>query len=61
MGLMYVGMGGLFTFLAVENAQGSIWEFSTILLMLIATFNFSVAVRFFILEIKIRKIMKKKK
>ncbi|WP_017754992.1 YdiK family protein [Calidifontibacillus oryziterrae] len=47
LGFIYAAMGIMFTFLAIETAQKSIWNVSTILLMLIATFDFSTAIRFF--------------
>lgn len=46
MALIYVAMGALFTYLAIESAGETIWNFSTILLMIIATFDFSTAIRY---------------
>ncbi|HHW38722.1 MAG TPA: YdiK family protein [Bacillales bacterium] len=46
MALIYVAMGALFTYLAIQSAEETIWKFSTVLLMMIATFDFSTAIRF---------------
>lgn len=59
MGLMYITMGTLFTYLAIQSAQETIWNFATILFMIIATFDFGVAIRMFALNNKIKKIKKK--
>jgi hypothetical protein len=48
MALIYGAMGALFTYLAIESAKETIWNFSTILLMIIATFDFSTAIRFIV-------------
>lgn len=47
MGVVYGIMGCLFTYLAIESIQDTIWNFTTILLIVVATFDFSVAFRFF--------------
>lgn len=57
MALIYVAMGALFTYLAIQSAEETIWNFSTILLMIIATFDFSTAIRF----ILYKKIIDKRK
>ncbi|KEF36854.1 protein of unknown function (DUF4305) [Schinkia azotoformans MEV2011] len=57
MALIYGAMGALFTYLAIQSAKETIWNFSTILLMMIATFDFSTAIRF----ILYRRMIKKRK
>ncbi len=57
MALIYGSMGALFTYLAIQSVEESIWNFSTILLMIIATFDFSTAIRF----ILYKKVMDKRK
>lgn len=57
MALIYVAMGALFTYLAIQSAEETIWNFSTVLLMIIATFDFSTAIRF----ILYKKIIDKRK
>lgn len=61
MGIIYALMGTLFTYIAVGSATETIWNFSTILLALVATFDFGVAIRMFALHFKIKKITKAKK
>jgi hypothetical protein len=56
MGFFYFLMGSLFTYLAIENAHGDIWKFSTIILMIVATLDFGVALRMFALHFKIKKL-----
>ncbi|NSL53132.1 YdiK family protein [Calidifontibacillus erzurumensis] len=46
MALIYGLMGALFTYLAIKSVQDTIWNFYTILLMIIATFDFTTALRF---------------
>jgi len=61
MGIIYTLMGILFTYIAINSATETVWNFSTILLALVATFDFGVAIRMFVLHIKIKKISKTKK
>ncbi|EKN64464.1 YdiK family protein [Schinkia azotoformans] len=55
MALIYGAMGALFTYLAIQSAKETIWNFSTILLMMIATFDFSTAIRFILYKRMIKK------
>ncbi|WP_347552641.1 YdiK family protein [Pseudalkalibacillus hwajinpoensis] len=61
MGIMYLGLGSFFTYLAVQSAgtDGEMWSFWTILLMVLATIDFVYAIRFFILKKKITQLKKK--
>lgn len=59
MGIIYSIMGILFTYIAINSARETIWNFSTILIMLVATFDFGVAIRMFMLHGKIKKMTKK--
>lgn len=61
MGIIYMLMGILFTYIAIGSASTSesIWNFTTILIIVVATFDFSVAIRMFALHMKIKKIQKK--
>ncbi len=61
MGIIYTLMGILFTYIAINSATETVWNFSTILLALVATFDFGVAIRMFVLHSKIKKIAKTKK
>lgn len=43
--LFYFLMGALFTYLAIQSAHETIWNFSTIVLMVIATLDFGTTLR----------------
>lgn len=60
MAFLYLGMGILFTFIAVQSAEESIWNFITILLAFFATLDFVVSIRMFRLHSQIKKAKKKK-
>jgi ABC-type multidrug transport system permease subunit len=60
MGLLYLSLGVLFTYLAIENDAKSMWNATTIIFMLLATFDFAVSIRFFILRRKLNIIKKNK-
>jgi hypothetical protein len=60
MALLYFSLGVLFTYLAIQSGQDSMWNASTIILMMLATFDFGVSVRFIMLRRKINQIKKKK-
>jgi len=59
MAFIYFVMGVLFTILAIGSVEDTIWNFSTVLLMLVATFDFGVSIRLFLLNNKIKKMVKK--
>ncbi|WP_078382374.1 YdiK family protein [Sutcliffiella halmapala] len=54
----YSLMGFLFMYLAILSVKESIWEWHTMLLMLIATFDFGVAIRAYSLHKKIKSMKK---
>ena len=60
MGFFYLGLGSLFTYLAIQNASsnGEMWNFYTILLMVLATIDFVYAIRFFVLKKRITQLKK---
>ncbi|MGD6834636.1 YdiK family protein [Sutcliffiella halmapala] len=55
----YAVMGCLFTYLAVASFKESVFEWHTMLLMLIATFDFGVSIRAYLLHKKIKNMQKK--
>ncbi|WP_273854125.1 YdiK family protein [Guptibacillus spartinae] len=61
MGFFYLGLGSLFTYLAIQSASsnGELWNFYTIFLMVLATVDFVYAIRFFVLRKRISKLKKK--
>jgi hypothetical protein len=60
MGIFYLTMGLLFTYLAINSAENGVFSFPTIILMLIATFDIGVAIRMFNLSRRIKKVNAKK-
>jgi hypothetical protein len=58
MGLLYFSLGSLFTYLAIQSGEDNVWSFTTIILMMLATFDFAVSIRFFLLKKKIERIKK---
>jgi hypothetical protein len=58
MGILYFGMGAIFTVLAIQSKTENIWSFPTIILMLVATFDFGVSLRMFALNKKIKQTKK---
>ncbi|MRX72768.1 DUF4305 domain-containing protein [Bacillus lacus] len=57
--LFYFAMGILFTYLAVRTGQNGLWSLPTILLLLVATFDFGVAIRMFALSRKTKSTQNK--
>ncbi|EMT44807.1 hypothetical protein JV16_02828 [Anoxybacillus ayderensis] len=43
--LFYFLMGILFTYFAVDSAEDGIWDVTTMLFIMIATFDFGTAIR----------------
>jgi hypothetical protein len=60
MALLYFSLGALFTYLAVQQGEDGLWNVTTIILMLLATFDFSVSFRFLLLRRKINQIKRNK-
>jgi hypothetical protein len=54
----YAIMGSLFMYLAIVSVKETIWHWHTMLLMLIATFDFGVSIRAYLLHKKIKNIKK---
>ncbi|MDR7080177.1 cytochrome bd-type quinol oxidase subunit 2 [Neobacillus niacini] len=44
-GIIYIVLGGLFTYFAVEDVQKNGWGFFSYLLVLLATFDFGSGIR----------------
>jgi hypothetical protein len=58
MGMMYFTLGAIFTYLATKFATPTLWNFATIFLAIMATFDFVLAMRLFALQYKIKKLPK---
>ncbi|GAA0496742.1 hypothetical protein GCM10008986_24580 [Salinibacillus aidingensis] len=54
MSTLYLFMGILFTYIAAQSVEETLWNFTTIILAVVATFDFAVAVRLINLHIKIK-------
>ncbi|WP_245807829.1 DUF4305 domain-containing protein [Halobacillus massiliensis] len=61
MAFIYFLFGAAFTYIATFTATESVWNFRTLLPVLVATFNFAVAIRLFIIHFKVKKIKNNKK
>lgn len=55
MAVLYFGMGVAFTFIATQAVEETIWNATTIILAIVATFNIAVSIRLFNLHLKIKK------
>ncbi|ALX49126.1 YdiK family protein [Lentibacillus amyloliquefaciens] len=60
MGFLYFLVGILFTYVAILSAEETIWNFITILLAFLATLDFGVSIRMFVIHFKVKKNNKKK-
>jgi len=54
MAFLYFLMGAVFTYIAVQSANETIWNFTTIILVIVATFDFAVAIRLLSLHSRIK-------
>ncbi|MFC7322359.1 DUF4305 domain-containing protein [Halobacillus campisalis] len=54
MAAIYFFMGVAFTYIAAQMTTGSLWNFQTLLPVIIATFNFAVTVRLISIHFKIK-------
>lgn len=58
--IIYFVMGTLFTYMAIQSTGESIWNFSTIILAIIATLDFGVGFRMLTIHLKLKQKDKKK-
>lgn len=54
MAFLYFGMGIAFTYIAAQAATETIWNATTLLLAVVATFNIAVSIRLFTLHVKLK-------
>ncbi|MGN8647981.1 YdiK family protein [Gracilibacillus sp. HCP3S3_G5_1] len=57
----YIALGALFTYIAIQSAEETVFNFFTILLATFATIDFVVAVRLINLHFRIKKANEDKK
>ncbi|MFD1038955.1 YdiK family protein [Virgibacillus byunsanensis] len=60
MAIVYFLLGILFTYIAVQSAEETIWNFTTIIFALFATLDFGVGLRMFTIHIRLKKNNNKK-
>ncbi|KGP89944.1 hypothetical protein N780_07605 [Pontibacillus chungwhensis BH030062] len=59
MAFLYFIMGILFTYIAILSVEETIWNLITLVCSFVATVNFAVAIRLFMLFLKMNKSNKK--
>ncbi|GGC97360.1 hypothetical protein GCM10007216_30170 [Thalassobacillus devorans] len=59
MAFLYFIMGVVFTYIAAQSVDDTIWNFITIFLAILATFDFAVSIRLFNLHIRLKNSNKK--
>ncbi|MFD2760289.1 DUF4305 domain-containing protein [Lentibacillus juripiscarius] len=60
MAIIYFLVGAMFISIAVQITEGSVWNFPTIILALVATLDVGVGIRMLIIHFKIKNQKKKK-
>jgi hypothetical protein len=60
-GILYLLLGALFTYFAIENVQEDQWGFFTYLLILLATFDVGAGLKMISIHFRIKKSQTKKK
>lgn len=60
-GIVYIALGLLFTYLAVENVNQTGWGFFSVVLVLLATFDIGSGVRMIQFHFKLKQIQKNQK
>jgi Domain of unknown function (DUF4305) len=58
-GIVYLLLGILFTFFAIENVRAEGWGFFSYLLVILATFDLGAGIRIIIFYFKIKNTQKK--
>ncbi|NRD77632.1 YdiK family protein [Bacillus sp. BRMEA1] len=58
-GLIYLLLGGLFTYFAINDVQTSGWGFFSILLVILATFDLGSGIKLIAFHIRFRDKIKK--
>ncbi|GGB41318.1 DUF4305 domain-containing protein [Virgibacillus dakarensis] len=59
MAVIYFLMGLLFTYIATQTVTDTIWNFSTIVLAVIATLDFGVSLRLLLIDFRLKHKNKK--
>lgn len=59
-GILYLLLGALFTYFAIENVQKDQWGFFTYLLIILATFDIGAGLKMIAIHYRIKKSRNKK-
>ncbi|MFD1851567.1 YdiK family protein [Oceanobacillus bengalensis] len=51
----YLLLGMMFIFIAIQTVEGTVWNFTTILIALIATFDIGIAIRLIMIHFRMKK------
>ncbi|WP_269411327.1 YdiK family protein [Lentibacillus daqui] len=60
MAIIYFVMGIFFTYIATKTVTNTMWNFSTIVLAIIATLQFGVAIRLMLIHFRLKRKNRKK-
>lgn len=58
-GIVYILLGSLFTYFAIQNVNESGWGFFSYLLVALATFDFGSGIRMILFHFKLKNVQKK--
>ncbi|MCM3125845.1 YdiK family protein [Mesobacillus sp. AQ2] len=58
-GIVYILLGSLFTYFAIQNVNDTGWGFFSYLLVLLATFDFGSGIRMILFHFKLKQMDKK--
>lgn len=58
-GIVYILLGSLFTYFAIQNVNDTGWGFFSYLLVALATFDFGSGIRMILFHFKLKNIQKK--
>ncbi|WP_102260895.1 YdiK family protein [Mesobacillus jeotgali] len=58
-GIVYILLGSLFTYFAIQNVNETGWGFFSYLLVALATFDFGSGIRMIMFHFKVKNIQKK--
>lgn len=58
-GIIYILLGSLFTYFAIQNVQEDGWGLFPYLLVILATFDFGTGIRAIVIHTKIKNTQKK--
>ncbi|MBT2685894.1 YdiK family protein [Bacillus sp. ISL-37] len=58
-GIVYILLGSLFTYFAIQNVNETGWGFFSYLLVALATFDFGSGIRMIMFHFKLKNVQKK--